>query len=98
MVDTFGRWTEEKDYTNYPEEKMCNYDHMDIWIREQGYEPKTSMEHLIDMIFLIFDCSDNFGEYDTNTGFGGYGEEFTLEGCKEFIRDSGSLAEFDFYS
>ena len=96
MVDYFGQWTEEKDYTNYPEDKMCDFDHMAIWIREQGYNPKTSMEHLITMIFLHFDCHDNFGEYDVNTGCGGYGEEFTIEGCKEFVIDSGGLAEFDY--
>lgn len=96
MVDYFGQWTEEKDYTNYPEEKMCDFDHMAVWIREQGYKPKTSMEHLITMIFLHFDSPDNFGEYDVNTGFGGYGEEFTIEGCKQFVEDSGGLAEFDY--
>lgn len=96
MVDYFGKWTEEKDYTNYPEEKMCDYDHMAIWIREKGYEPKTSMENLITMIFLRFDCPDNFGEYDEETGFGGFGEEFTIEGCKQYVEASGGLAEFDY--
>ena len=33
MVDTYGRWTEEKDYSTYPEEKMCDYDKMAVWIR-----------------------------------------------------------------
>ena len=44
-----------------------------------GYKPKTSMDNLISMIILSFDCDDNYGEYDEDTGFGGYGEEFTLE-------------------
>lgn len=51
MVDTYGRWTEEKDYSTYPKEKWCDYDYMAAWIREQGYEPKTDMENLITMIF-----------------------------------------------
>ena len=45
MVDQWtGKWTEEKDYSTYPKEKWCDYDCMAAWIREQKYEPKTSME------------------------------------------------------
>ena len=36
MVDWFGRWTEEKDYSQYPKEKWCDYDYMAAWIRKQG--------------------------------------------------------------
>ena len=75
---------EEKDYTNYPEEKMCDYDRMAIWIRETGYEVKTTMEHLITM---IFDFYLEHTEYDV---------EFDIEDCKNYVRDSGGLAEFDY--
>lgn len=51
MVDWFGRWTEEKDYSRYPKEKWCDYDYMAAWIRKQGYEPRTGMENLITNIF-----------------------------------------------
>ena len=44
MVDTWGRWMEEKDYSTYPKEKWCDYDHMAVFIREQGYEEKTTQE------------------------------------------------------
>lgn len=54
MVDTYGRWTEEKDYSTYPKEKWCDYDYMAAWIRKQGYEPKTDMENLITMIFSYY--------------------------------------------
>lgn len=54
MVDTYGRWTEEKDYSTYPKEKLCDYDYMAIWIREQGYKPKTDMENLISNIFCFY--------------------------------------------
>lgn len=97
MVDTWGNWTEEKDYNVYPKEKWCDYDYMAVFIREQGYEPKTTMENLISMIFLHFDNPDNFGEYDEETGFGGYGEEFTIEMCKEYVMASGGFYEFDYY-
>lgn len=62
-----------------------------------GYKPETTMDNLILMIILSFDCDDNYGEYDEKTGFGGYGEEFTLEECYRFIEDSGGYREFDWY-
>lgn len=61
-----------------------------------GYKPKTSMDNLIQMIILAFDCDDNYGEYDEETGNGGYGEEFTLEECYRYIEESGGYAEFDY--
>ena len=66
-------------------------------IIEDGYEPETSMENLITMIVLSFDCDDNYGEYDEETGFGGYGEEFTLEECCRYVEESGGYREFDYY-
>ena len=62
-----------------------------------GYQPKTSMDNLITMIVLHFDCDDNYGEYDEDTGLGGYGEEFTLEECFRYVEESGGYAEFDYY-
>lgn len=61
-----------------------------------GYKPKTSMENLISMIILYFDCDDNYGEYDEESGMGGYGEEFTLEECYRYVEESGGYAEFDY--
>ena len=66
-------------------------------ILADGYKVKTSMEHLIVMIILSFDCDDNYGEYDEETGCGGYGDEFTLEECYRYIEESGGYAEFDYY-
>lgn len=51
MVNNLGQWTEEKDYNTYPKEKWCDYDYMAVWIRSKGYEPETSMENLISMMF-----------------------------------------------
>ena len=61
------------------------------------YEPETTMDNLISMIILSFDCDDNYGEYDEETGFGGYGEEFTLEECFRYVEESGGYREFDYY-
>lgn len=66
-------------------------------ILDDGYEPKTTMDNLISMIILSFDCDDNYGKYDETTGCGGYGEEFTLEECFRYVEESGGYAEFDYY-
>ena len=85
MVDNFGRWTEEKDYSAYPKEKWCDYDSMAVWIRSMGYEPQTSMENLIDMMFAHYDPF----LYD-------YDEMFSIDGCIEFVECSGGIREFDY--
>ena len=46
--------------TNY----AMYYSDIEKKINKDGYIPKTSMENLISMIILIFDCDDNYGEYD----------------------------------
>lgn len=87
MVDYYGNWTYEP---NTPEEKKCDCDRLADWITEQGYEPKTSIEQIVHMIILIFDCPDNYGSE--------YGDEFTIDGCKQYVEDSGGIVEFDYYS
>lgn len=83
MVDWYGRWTYEP---NTPEEKKCDYDRMAEYIISQGYEPETDLENLITMIFSHYD----FELEET-------GEDFTMEGCIEYINNTGSLADFDYY-
>lgn len=84
-----GEWTEEKDYTKHPMEKWCDYDHMAYWIRNIDYTIQTTMENLITMIFSHFYCElENSNDY---------GEYFTIEGCKQYVEDSGGLKEFDYY-
>ena len=86
MVDLFGRWTEEKDYSTYPKEKWCAYDEMAVWIRNQGYSPQNNtMEKLIDMIFLHYD-----GECEECD------KEFNVEECMEYVMDSGGIEMFDY--
>lgn len=85
MVDWFGRWREEKDYSKYPEELWCDYDHMAVWIRGKEYEPKTSMKNLIDMIFLHYE-----GECEEED------KEFNVEDCIEYVMASGGIEMFDY--
>lgn len=84
-MDVYGRWTEEKDYNNYPKEKWCDYDIMAVWIRKSGYEIKTTIENLITMIFAHY---EGYRE-EAN-------EEFTFSGCQEYVMESGGLSEFDY--
>lgn len=92
MVDCYGRWFEEEDYTVYPKEKWCDYDYMAVWIREQRYKPKTTMENLITMIFAHYESALEDEQYYNEGEY-----EFTLDGCKGYIETSGGLSEFDYY-
>jgi len=82
-----------------PETNFEKY-HSDIekWIASKKYDPETTMGHLVSMIVLSFDCDDNYGEYDEESGCGGYGDVFTLEECKRYVEESGGLREFDYYA
>ena len=75
-----------------------SYSDIERWIVKENYEPKTTMENLVSMIVLSFDCDDNYGKYDKETVCGGYGEKFTLEECKRYVEESGGLREFDYYA
>lgn len=74
------------------------YSYIEKKIIADGYVPKTSMENLIKMIILYFDCDDNYGEFDAESGCGGYGNGFTLKECFQYIKDGGGYETFDFYS
>ena len=96
MVDGWtGKWYPEKDYSKYPKEKWCDYDHICMAIREDGYVPKTDMENLITMIFLYFDNPDiedyGYKRVDNN----GY---FNIKECIEYVKESGGWSEFDYYA
>lgn len=94
MVDYYGQWTYEPDT---PEEKKCDCDRIADWIKEKDYKPKTTIENLVQMIIAHFDSSDHYGEYDAETGCGGYGKEFTVEECKRYVEESGGFKEFDYF-
>ena len=94
MVDTWGNWMEEKDYSTYPKEKWCDYDYMAAWIREQGYEPKTDMENLITMILLYYECEIEDGESDYDTENGKFDGTY-IEAVQTYVQDNG-ISNFDF--
>ena len=95
MVDTYGRWTEELDYSVYPKEKWCDYDYMAAWIREKGYIAKTSMENLIHNIFYFYEEEIGYhvSEYDTENG--NFNGTYT-DAARAYVIDNGGLKEFDY--
>ena len=95
MVDTYGIWHEEVDYTTYPKEKWCDYDIMAAWIRENGYKPKTSMENLITMMFSYYEEEIGMHVSDYDVESGNFDGTYT-DACKAYVMDSGGFSEFDY--
>ena len=88
MVDYYGRWTEESDYSTYPKEKWCMYDYMADAIRKSGYDVKTTMENLITMIFAHAECDIEEGtEIDMESSYD----------IMEWVNECGGLREFDYW-
>lgn len=84
MVDTYGRWIYE---TNTPEEKKCDCDRIADWIISTGYQVETSIENLVELIISY--AEDWYAsEYDH--------WEYNFEDVKEYVENSGGIAEFDF--
>lgn len=97
-MSKIGKVTVFVDCICNPEETYSMYyDDIKSKIIKDGYKPRTTMDNLISMIVLSFDCDDNYGEYDEKSGFGGYGEEFTLEECFRYVEEYGGYREFDYY-
>lgn len=95
MVDQYGRWTEEQDYSKYPKEKWCDYDYMAVWIREQGYEPKIPIDDLIANIFTFYEEEIGYHVSDYDTENGNFDGTY-IEAAQAFVEASGGLEEFDY--
>jgi hypothetical protein len=94
MVDTYGRWTVEKDYSTFPKEKWCDLDYVANWIREHGYTPKIDLEELIEYMIYKFE-----EEIETTGDYGpAYGENIMIhmENFATYIDECGGIEEFDF--
>ena len=99
MVGMYG-WTEEKDYSVYKEEEWCDMDYMAVWIRSTGYNPKTSMKHLIEMILSYYN-TDEFHENKTYYAIKDNREYpdnlmVFIPDVEAYVNDNGGLCEFDF--
>lgn len=101
MVDQWtGEWTEEKDYSKYPKAKWCDCDYIAAWIREQKYEPETSMKNLIEMIFGYYFENDGVKErgYFAIKDERKYPDNLMIfvPDVAEYVSASGGLSEFDY--
>ena len=90
MVNTWGQWTEEKDYSTYPKDKWCDLDYVANYIREQNYQPKIDIEELSEYIIYNF-CEDE--QYAPH-----YGDDLMIymPNLIAFVEDSGGVKEFDY--
>lgn len=67
MVDTYGRWYKEGDYSNYPKEKWCDMDYVAAYLDALGYKPKhIGYEELI--LRLIQTYEEDIHEHASECG------------------------------
>lgn len=100
MVNTWGQWFEEEDYSVYPKEKWCLMDYMAAWIREENYQIKTDMEFLIEVIINQYQnyiswlehsyMDENISEDDIY-----FDIEIMAEDMQCFVKENGGLKEYD---
>lgn len=98
MVDCYGRWIEESDYATYPKEKWCDMDYVAAWIINTGYQPKTSMKNLVEMIFAHYDVHlmDEGVKFFTDIEESENGLMISIVDISEYVNASGGLEEFDY--
>lgn len=100
MVDFYGKWTAEENYKVYPKEKWCDCDYVAAWIKDLGYESKTSIENLVEMIlshyqgYLIDEDIDFFIDTKKESE---NGLMISIEDVGCYVEASGGLKEFDYY-
>ena len=96
-INKVGNMSIYVDCVSDPETTYAIYrNEIEAEIKKSGYKPETSMENLIKMVIIHFDCDDNYGEFDEETGCGGYGDEFTMSGLLDYVSDGGGWCEFDY--
>lgn len=92
MVNSWtGTWTAEKDYSSYPEEKMCDCDRIAKLIMDSGYKVKTTLENLVEMILSYYD-TDKEGCYQDIEN-----ENGVVAAVQMYVEDCGGFYEFDYY-
>lgn len=94
MIDNYGRWTPEEDYSTYPREKWCDMDRVAAWIQQQEYTPQTSLENLTMICILHYE-----GETEENETFGSMYNKYgniDVSNLADFVYASGGLREFDY--
>ena len=83
MVNNCGHWIYEP---NTPTEKKCDCDRLADWIIRTGYQVKTSIENLTEMIISY--AEDWYSSERENW-------EYNLDDVIEYVENSGGIEEFD---
>ena len=100
MIDAYGKWKAEKDYSIYPENEWCDYDYVASWIKSLGYTPKTSIENLVYMVIAHYDIylQDNDVSFytDITKSENQDGWMISIKDVSCFVKENGGLEEFDY--
>lgn len=72
------------------EKMMSDYDRIYKRISDCNYQPKTDVDHLVNMILLSFDTDEE--EYYSDVP-GDY-----VDKCMCYVEESGGFAEFDYFA
>lgn len=91
MVDTYGRWTPEANYSTYPKEKWCDMGYAYQIILDSGYKvQQTDSERFVEFLLAEFDESEDYEpKADENL-------MVNVDMFRTFIEESGGLKEFDY--
>lgn len=81
----------------HPKKRNAIVTGLQIGQKKKIINQKPRLKNLVQMIIAHFDSPDHYGEYDAETGCGGYGKEFTVEECKRYVEESGGFKEFDYF-
>jgi hypothetical protein len=100
MIDYYGHWKANKDYSDFQEKEWCDLDYVASWIKEKGYQPKTSIENLCWMILNHYD----FDEEKIEKGYFAIKDERAypdnlmvyIPDVECYVEASGGIAEFDY--
>lgn len=101
MVNDYG-WTEEKDYSTYPKKHWCDMDYIADWVKNKGYDPKTTMKNLILMILSHYYDDNNVKEngYFAIQDTRAYPDNLMIHipDVEVYVEENGGLQEFDYKS
>lgn len=93
IIDRYGRWHAETNYSGVPKEQMCVCDYIAQWIIEaEDYEILTTIDNLVLNIVACYEidltitCKDCYKI-----------EEDTVADIKTFVEDDGGLAMYDYW-
>lgn len=97
MVDWFGSWKAESDYSKFPKEKWCDCDYVAAWIADSNYKSEAPIEILVRTILLYYSgyLIENNADFYTDRTESENGMMISIEDVSCFVEEDGGLKEFD---